>query len=77
MDKNNKPALTVLIASAGCSGSGCPTTYATDRGTRIIQGGTVARDVIEGMPGHESAVEVPAEFYDSIGQAWAREHGLI
>jgi len=73
----DKLHLSVLIASDGCSGTGCPTTYATDRGTRVIQGGTVAREAIEGLPAHESAVEVPTEFYNSIGEAWAREHGLL
>jgi hypothetical protein len=73
----NEYELTVLVASMNCSGSGCPTTYATDRGTRIIQGDSVAREAIEGLPAHESAVEVPAEFYDRIGEAWARERGLI
>jgi hypothetical protein len=43
----------------------------------VIQGDTVARDAIHGLPAHESAVEVPAEFYDRIGEAWARERGLI
>lgn len=69
--------LSVLITSAGCSGSGCPTVYATGRGTRIIQGDTVAREAIAGLPAHESGVEVPAEFFDRIGEAWARERGLV
>lgn len=69
--------LSVLIASDGCSGTGCPTTYETSRGTRVIQGDTVAREAIEGLPAHESAVEVPAEFYNRIGEAWARERGLL
>jgi hypothetical protein len=69
--------LSTLIASAGCSGTGCPTVYATNRGTRIIQGDTVAREAIDGLPAHESGVEVPLEFYDTIGEAWARERGLL
>jgi hypothetical protein len=69
--------LSVLVASINCSGSGCPTVYETGRGTRIIQGDSVAREAIEGLPAHESAVEVPTEFYDSIGEAWARERGLL
>lgn len=73
----DKLHLSVLVASVNCSGTGCPTTYATDRGTRVIQGDTVAREAIHGLPAHESAVEVPAEFYDRIGEAWAREHGLL
>lgn len=73
----NKLELSVLLASDGCSGTGCPTVYDTGRGTRVIQGDTVAREAIEGLPAHESGVEVPAEFYDRIGQNWAREHGLL
>ncbi len=69
--------LQVLVSSAGCSGSGCPTVYDTGRDTRIIQGDTVARGAIAGLPDHESAVEVPVAFYDSIGEAWAQERGLL
>jgi hypothetical protein len=74
---NTKLELDVLVASTNCSGTGCPTAYATNRGTRVIQGDTVARDAIHGLPGHESAVEVPVEFYDRIGESWARERGLL
>lgn len=71
-----KLELTVLVASS-CNDQTCPTAYATNRGTRIIQGDTVAREAITGLPAHESAVEVPNEFYDKIGRTWAREHGLL
>lgn len=74
---SNDLQLSVLVASGGCSDTTCPTVYGTGRGTRIIQGDTVARQAIPGMPEHESAVEVPAAFYDEIGAAWAREHGLM
>lgn len=69
--------LTVIVATRGCSDSTCPTVYSTNRGTRIVQGSTVERTTIAGLPGHESAVEVPDEFYNQIGEAWAREHGLM
>ena len=69
--------LTVLVASITCSGTGCPTVYDSGRGTRIIQGDTVAREAIDGLPAHESAVEVPSDFYDRIGESWARERGLL
>ncbi len=69
--------LSILIASTNCSGTGCPTVYATSRGTRVIQGDTVAREAIGGLPAHESGVEIPTEFYDKIGETWARERGLL
>jgi hypothetical protein len=43
--------------------NGCPTLYATDRGTLVIQGWKItdsdARAVLRGMPGPEDAVEIP------------------
>lgn len=69
--------LTQTIATDGCNGTACPTVYATNRGTRVIQGDTVAREAIGGLPAHESGVEIPESFYDSIGETWARERGLL
>ena len=48
--------------------TGCPTLYVTKRGTLVVQGTTVtdpaALEVLRsrgnGMPAHESAIEVPA-----------------
>lgn len=48
--------------------TGCPTWYVTDRGTIVIQGTTVTdpealaalRARGNGLPGYESAVEIPA-----------------
>ncbi|WP_027927405.1 hypothetical protein [Amycolatopsis benzoatilytica] len=49
-------------------GGGCPTIFVTDRGTLVVQGATVtdpaALDTMRargnGIPAHESAVEIPA-----------------
>ena len=49
--------------------NGCPTLFVTDRGTLVIQGTTVIdpealkvmRSHGNGIPTHESAVEIPAE----------------
>ncbi len=43
--------------------TGCPTLFATDRGTYVVQGWRVAdEETLSQMdiPGHESCVEVPA-----------------
>jgi hypothetical protein len=58
------------IAFAGTSSAsgGCPTLFVTARGTLVVQGTTVTdpaaletmRDRGNGMPDHESAVEIPA-----------------
>lgn len=69
--------LQLTAAVTSCSDTTCPTVYTTNRGTRVIQGDTVAREAITGLPAHESGVEIPEEFYDKIGQSWARERGLI
>jgi hypothetical protein len=45
----------------GCEGGTCPTVYATDRGTLVVQGTTVTDAEGVNVPGHESLVEVPAE----------------
>ena len=46
-----------------CKGGDCPTVYATDRGTLVIQGYILAPAAVRQLtlPGGESAVEVPAE----------------
>jgi hypothetical protein len=54
---------------------GCPTVWLTDRGTLVIQGTTVtdssaiATMRANGLPDHESAVEVPAELLPMIDVA--------
>jgi hypothetical protein len=52
-----------LTKLAGCTGGTCPTVYATDRGTYVVQGAIVTDpDALAAMslPEHEAAVEVPA-----------------
>ncbi len=46
-----------------CKGGDCPTVYATDRGTLVIQGYVLdpAADGALTLPNGESAVEVPME----------------
>jgi hypothetical protein len=48
----------------GCSGGTCPAVYATDRGTFVVQGATVADPqalASVDLPEHEALVEVPAD----------------
>jgi hypothetical protein len=58
-----------LTKLAGCSGGTCPTVYATDRGTYVVQGSVVTDpDALAAMhlPEHETAVEVPATLLASL-----------
>lgn len=44
--------------------TGCPTVYATDRGTFVVQGWRLTDTealVAMAIPDHETAVEIPAE----------------
>lgn len=53
--------LTFLGTESG--DSGCPTLYATERGTYVVQGWRVTdAEALAAMtiPGHEAAVEIPA-----------------
>lgn len=57
--------------------TGCPTVFVTERGTLVIQGTTVTDpDALatmnargNGMPDHESAVEIPAELLPFVDVA--------
>ncbi|QBI56158.1 hypothetical protein [Streptomonospora litoralis] len=52
-----------------CEDDNCPTLYATDRGTVVVQGYAVsdAHALAElGLPAGEAAVEVPAELLTSF-----------
>lgn len=48
------------------TGGGCPTVYATDRNTFVVQGtkvtdpGALAALAERGLPDHETAIEIPA-----------------
>lgn len=65
MSKN----LRMAYVGGSSGGGGCPTLYVTDRGTLVVQGTTVTdpealatmRAHGNGLPDHESAVEIPAE----------------
>jgi hypothetical protein len=43
-----------------CENGDCPTLYATDRDTLLVQGGTPADHGLE-IPAHETLVEIPME----------------
>jgi hypothetical protein len=58
-----------LTKLAGCSGGTCPTLFATDRGTYVVQGAIVTDpDALAAMnlPEHETAVEVPASLFAGL-----------
>lgn len=50
--------LTRLVGE--CDDGECPTLYATDRGTLVVQGGIVT-DHDREVPLHEALVEIPVE----------------
>ncbi|MGW3113532.1 hypothetical protein [Streptomyces sp. NPDC001091] len=43
-----------------CENGDCPTLYATDRGTLLVQGGVPADHGLR-VPAHETLVEIPME----------------
>ncbi|KWW97483.1 hypothetical protein TH66_17765 [Carbonactinospora thermoautotrophica] len=56
----------------GCDGGTCPTVYATDRGTFVVQGYVISdpqalRQL--DLPEGENAVEIPAELLRSVARA--------
>lgn len=61
--------MTMRFVGTSSGQNGCPTLWVTDRGTLVVQGTTVtdpeALDAMRsrgnGLPGYESAVEIPAE----------------
>lgn len=57
------------VGYTDCAGKSCPTVYATDRGTYIIQGNLVTEDSGLEIPSHEGIVEVPVDLLKSIAQA--------
>jgi hypothetical protein len=58
-----------LTQVGGCDDGTCPTVYATDRGTYVVQGTIVTDpDALASvqLPAHETLVEVPAELLASL-----------
>lgn len=43
----------------GCAGGRCPTVYATDRGTLVVQGYVVSDETGLELPDGEAIVEIP------------------
>jgi hypothetical protein len=48
-----------LLATAGCSGSNCPTVYRQDEDTLVIQGFEAEQLFTTKLPDGETAVSVP------------------
>lgn len=67
--------LNLIHVGTSSGDKGCPTVWLTDRGTLVIQGSTVTDPAAiatmraNGLPEHESAVEVPAELLPMIDLA--------
>ncbi|MCL7497469.1 MULTISPECIES: hypothetical protein [Streptomyces] len=55
--------VTKLVST--CDIKDCPTIYATDRGTLLVQGETPADHGLE-IPAHETVVEIPAELVHDL-----------
>ncbi|GAA3989193.1 hypothetical protein FOF52_01160 [Thermobifida alba] len=54
-----------------CRNGTCPTVYATDRGTYVIQGYVVSDSELAGqvdLPRGEAAVEVPRELLERVAR---------
>lgn len=58
-----------VLRSESCGGGTCPTLYATDRGTFVVQGyildGETLREM--GLPEGEAAVEIPRSLFGGDG----------
>jgi hypothetical protein len=55
--------------NSGCNDGTCPTVYATDRGTFVVQGVIVTDPealASVNLPAHETLVEVPRELLASL-----------
>lgn len=65
-------------------GGGCPTIFVTDRGTLVVQGTTVTDEAAlaelrargNGLPAHESAVEIPAALLPFVDVAALQRLGF-
>lgn len=55
--------------------TGCPSLFATDKGTYVVQGWKIADEEAlaelhrRGLPDHETAVEIPAALVEHFRQA--------
>lgn len=72
--------LDFLFKWINSGGGGCPAFYRTDQGSFVVQGYTLDADALGQLrqpAANETAVEIPGEMYGQIGEAWARENGLL
>lgn len=63
-------AMRVTKIGGGCEDSTCPTVYATDRDTLVVQGYVVEdAEALAGLnlPAGESAVEIPRSLLEALG----------
>lgn len=67
--------LTFLGKDADSGKTGCPSVFATDRGTFVVQGTRITDETALaqlrelGLPDHETAVEIPANLVRLFPQA--------
>lgn len=65
MSDHDEP-LTLTFLGTPSAGGNCPTAFATNRGTYVVQGAKVTDPAAlaqlreRGLPEHETAVEIPA-----------------
>jgi hypothetical protein len=57
--------------AGSCAGTSCPTLYATDRGTLVVQGYVLTDDASRqlSLPPGEAAVEIPVELVRQVAQS--------
>jgi hypothetical protein len=55
-----------LTRVAGCEAGTCPTVYATDRGTLVVQGAIVTDAEGVDVPSGETLVEVPRDLLAAL-----------
>lgn len=48
-------------SGGGCASANCPTIYATDRDTFVVQGRRIAETLDISVPANEEIVEVPVD----------------
>ncbi|MEV6876254.1 hypothetical protein [Amycolatopsis sp. NPDC051128] len=66
MSTDHDEPLSLVFLGTPSAGGNCPTAYATNRGTFVVQGSKVTDPAAlaqlreRGLPDHETAVEIPA-----------------